>query len=116
TRYQPVCCPPLPSVYHGYRLWSARLHGDVPRFPTSRRKIDPFVLALFIHRVIRKVTFDSSLPRKGSVSKTTNSAITRDLCRRLEAGKYARIKQEITHYKAYTPEWRAKNPQRWGWN
>ncbi|OJZ80485.1 hypothetical protein ASPFODRAFT_53327 [Aspergillus luchuensis CBS 106.47] len=20
------------------------------------------------------------------------------------------------HYKAYTPEWRAKNPQRWGWN
>ncbi|RDH26588.1 hypothetical protein BDQ94DRAFT_155304, partial [Aspergillus welwitschiae] len=104
TRYQPGCCPPLPSVYHGYRFWSARLPGDIQRFSTPTWRFDPFVLALSIHRVIRKVTFDSSLPRKRSVSKTTNSAITRDLCRRLEAEKYARIKQEKTHYKAYTPE------------
>ncbi|KAL3248002.1 hypothetical protein ABHI18_012200, partial [Aspergillus niger] len=76
-------------------------------------RFDPFVLALSIHRVIREVTFDSSLPRKRSVSKTTNSAITQDLCRRLEAGKYARIKQEKPHYKAYTPEWRAREPHRW---
>ncbi|RDH26198.1 hypothetical protein BDQ94DRAFT_155875, partial [Aspergillus welwitschiae] len=70
------------------------LPGDIQRFSTPTWRFDPFVLALSIHRVIRKVTFDSSLPRKRSVSKTTNSAITRDLCRRLEAGKYARIKQK----------------------
>ncbi|RDH26405.1 hypothetical protein BDQ94DRAFT_155593, partial [Aspergillus welwitschiae] len=73
---QPVCWPPLPSVYHGYWFWSAILPGDIQRFSTSTWRIDPFVLALSIHRVIRKVTFDSSLPRKRSVSKTTNSAIT----------------------------------------
>ncbi|RDH26165.1 hypothetical protein BDQ94DRAFT_155930 [Aspergillus welwitschiae] len=47
--------PPLPSVHHDYRFWSARLPRYIERFSTPTWRFDPFVLALSIHRVIRKV-------------------------------------------------------------